>query len=55
MWAEDLEGLASFYKKYFDADVGPAYTNPVKGFQSRFLRFDKSASVELSTARRSIR
>ena len=47
MWAEDLDCLASFYKKYFGADVGPAYENPAKGFRSRFLTFEQSARLEL--------
>jgi lactoylglutathione lyase len=47
MWAEDLDCLASFYKKYFGADIGPVYENPAKGFQSRFLTFDQSARLEL--------
>lgn len=49
MWTEDLEGLAGFYARYFDAGVGPAYHNPSKGFASRFLAFPGGARLELMT------
>lgn len=50
MWTEDLEGLASFYAKYFGAEVGPKYTNPSKGYESRFLSFGSGARLELMKA-----
>jgi lactoylglutathione lyase len=47
MWTEDLERLASFYHVYFGATVGDKYTNAAKGFESRFLRFDSGARLEI--------
>ena len=49
MWTADLEGLAAFYAKYFGAHVGPKYTNPSKGYESRFLSFGSGARLELMT------
>ncbi len=49
MWTADLEGLAAFYAKYFGAHVGPKYTNPSKGYESRFLSFGGGARLELMT------
>lgn len=47
LWTCDLEGLALFYAKYFDAHVGDRYTNPSKGYESRFLTFESGARLEL--------
>jgi lactoylglutathione lyase len=47
MWTEDLERLAGFYRTYFGATVGPQYTNPAKGFESRFLCFETGARLEI--------
>ncbi len=47
LWTQDIERLVKFYSGYFGATVGPAYTNPAKGFESRFLRFDDGARIEL--------
>ena len=47
LWTEDIERLASFYAEYFGASVGPKYTNSSKGFESRFLRFQSGARLEL--------
>lgn len=43
----DLERLRSFYETYFHAQSGPAYTNPKKGFTSRFLTFTSGCRIEL--------
>lgn len=51
MWTADLEGLAAFYAKYFGAQIGPKYTNPAKGYESRFLSFGEGARLELMTTR----
>jgi lactoylglutathione lyase len=47
LWTDDLERLASFFRTYFGARVGDPYTNPVKGFESRFLTFDGGARLEI--------
>lgn len=47
LWSDDIERLARFYADYFDATVGPKYTNAAKGFESRFLSFDGGARLEL--------
>ena len=47
MWTEDVEVLASFYGKYFGAALGRKYTNPAKGYESRFLSFSHGARLEL--------
>ncbi len=47
LWTQDIERLVSFYSGYFGATAGPPYTNPAKGFESRFLRFDNGARIEL--------
>lgn len=47
LWTEDLERLASFYGAYFGAAVADRYTNPAKGFESRFLTFDGGARLEI--------
>jgi lactoylglutathione lyase len=47
LWTEDLERLAGFYQAYFGASVGEKYSNPAKGFESRFLSFDTGARLEI--------
>ena len=47
LWTEDIERLAKFYAEYFGAIVGSKYTNPSKGFESRFLTFQSGARLEL--------
>lgn len=47
MWTDDIEGLAGFYAAYFGATAGPAYLNPSKGYESRFLAFPGGARLEL--------
>jgi lactoylglutathione lyase len=46
-WTEDLERLADFYRKYFGAEPGPKYVNAAKGFESRFLKFESGARIEV--------
>jgi lactoylglutathione lyase len=46
LWTDDLERTAAFYARYFGAAVGPKYTNPAKGFTSRFLSFAHGARLE---------
>ena len=47
IWTQDLEGLRSFYERYFQAEAGPRYVNPAKQFESYFLRFSSGARLEL--------
>jgi lactoylglutathione lyase len=47
-WTDDLERLASFYARYFDARIGDPYRNEATGFESRFVEFDEAgARLEL--------
>jgi lactoylglutathione lyase len=47
LWVRDIDLVAAFYARYFDARVGDLYRNPRKGFESRFLRFAGGARLEL--------
>lgn len=47
MWVRDLEGMRSFYEKYFGAKAGEKYVNPKKNFQSYFLSFPEGCRLEL--------
>jgi len=47
VWTEDLERLADFYATYFGATAGAKYTNPAKGYESRFLSFEGGARLEV--------
>ncbi len=49
LWVRDLDAVAAFYARYFDARVGPRYENPRKGFQSRFLELGPGARLEIMT------
>jgi lactoylglutathione lyase len=49
VWTEDLERLANFYSQYFAARIDARYTNPAKGYESRFLTFEGGARLELMT------
>lgn len=45
-WTNDLDRIVGFYVQYFNATVGPKYTNPSKGFESYFLSFETGARLE---------
>lgn len=47
IWTHNLEALKRFYETYFNAQAGPKYTNPVKGFESYFLSFDATGGCRL--------
>ncbi len=47
LWTARLEAVAEFYAHWFGAEVGPAYHNPAKRFESRFLTFPSGARLEL--------
>ena len=49
VWVSDIDKVAAFYAKYFDARVGALYQNPRKGFESRFLTFASGARLEIMT------
>lgn len=49
IWTTDLARCTQFYSSYFGATVGPAYRNPAKGFESRFLSFAGGARLEAMT------
>jgi lactoylglutathione lyase len=52
MWTADIERLAAFYARYLGAQVGDAYRNPAKGFESRFLSFESGPRLELMSTTR---
>ena len=39
IWADDIDLLRDFYRKYFNLSCGDKYTNPAKKFTSYFLSF----------------
>ena len=47
LWVRDLDAVAAFYARYFDASIGALYQNPRKGFESRFLQFTGGARLEV--------
>jgi lactoylglutathione lyase len=49
VWVADIDRVAAFYAKYFNAQIGELYRNPRKGFESRFLSFGGGARLELMT------
>lgn len=52
LWTDDIDRLAGFYEKYFKASVGDRYSNPTKGFESRFLSFSGGARLEVMRSTR---
>jgi lactoylglutathione lyase len=47
LWTDDLDRLAAFYARHFEAVPGPRYVNAAKGFESCFLDFGGGARLEL--------
>jgi lactoylglutathione lyase len=47
IWAQDLEKMKSFYRKYFGAEASPKYFNGEKNFESYFLHFNEGCRIEL--------
>jgi lactoylglutathione lyase len=47
IWVADIDAVAAFYAKYFEARAGVLYQNPRKGFESRFLEFASGARLEI--------
>lgn len=49
LWVRDIDRVAAFYARYFDARAGELYRNPKKGFESRFVEFSSGARLEVMT------
>lgn len=47
LWTGSLDRLAEFYAKYFNALIGPKYSNISNGFESYFLNFEHGARLEI--------
>ena len=47
IWVKDLEGMRTFYEKYFGATAGAQYHNPKKDFTSYFLSFASGPRLEI--------
>ena len=47
IWVRDLEKMKSFYERYFGGLSGHKYSNPMKNFQSYFIKFEAGAQIEL--------
>jgi lactoylglutathione lyase len=50
IWTQDLEEALMYYVTYFRCSHGEKYVNPSSGFESYFLFFDDSSSIELMKA-----
>jgi putative acetyltransferase len=47
IWTRDLEAMKAFYTRYFNGISNEKYINPIKKFESYFIRFDDGAQLEL--------
>jgi len=47
IWTKDLEAMKDFYTRYFKGESNEKYINPIKRFESYFIRFDSGAELEL--------
>lgn len=47
IWTYNLEGMQSFYIRYFDASSNEIYYNHSKNYRSYFLSFDGDCRLEL--------
>jgi lactoylglutathione lyase len=47
IWVKDIEKMKTFYEHYFGGLSGHKYHNPIKNFQSYFIKFDSGAQIEL--------
>lgn len=47
LWVRDVDAVAAFYARWFDARVGEPYRNPRKDFDSRFVEFAGGARLEI--------
>ncbi|NLF49954.1 MAG: hypothetical protein GX577_02345 [Leptolinea sp.] len=46
-WTDNIDRLADFYARYFNAQIGPLYQNPAKQFSSCFLSFPDGGRLEI--------
>jgi len=49
LYVNDLEGMKSFYEKYFDAKSNEMYHNPKTGLKTYFLEFGNGCRIEIMT------
>lgn len=49
LYVNDIESAKEFFVKYFGAEAGEMYHNPLKGFSSCFLSFGDGSRLELMT------
>jgi lactoylglutathione lyase len=47
IWTNQLEVLKEFYVRYFGGVANEKYHNPLKQFESYFLKFNSGARLEL--------
>jgi lactoylglutathione lyase len=47
IWTQDLDEMLNFYVTYFACSHGEKYVDRTSGFESYFLFFDDSSSLEL--------
>lgn len=47
IWTNQLEELKRFYITIFGGVANDKYINPMKGFESYFIRFDGEAAIEI--------
>lgn len=47
IWVNDLEGMREFYELYFAGKSNEKYYNPVKEFESYFIKFSSGARLEI--------
>jgi lactoylglutathione lyase len=47
IWANDIDKVCEFYRKYFGGAVQPLYHNPAKQFTSRFVTFESGTRLEV--------
>ncbi|MBP1615749.1 MAG: hypothetical protein H6Q13_3197 [Bacteroidetes bacterium] len=45
IWTQQLEKLRDFYITYFGGKSNNKYVNPIKGFESYFISFDRDTSA----------
>ena len=50
LWTRDLDAVAAFWRRAFDAEVGDLYESRNRpGFRSRFIRLPDGGAIELMT------
>ncbi len=46
-WTDNIDRLAEFYARYFEAQIGPLYQNTTEQFSARFLSFPDGGRLEI--------